>query len=134
VALFISKERRLSTSQSQVQSAIAIGRRRDGGLVVLAMDTATAEEQWDDVKPLDDGKPWWPSDRPVRVKIELVGEGSDRTARLSIDGIPVREGVRAQRMSASTNDIWAGVFVESQTGLPADVVIDNVEVVFKQKR
>jgi hypothetical protein len=132
VALFLSKERRLSTSQTQVQSAIAIGRRRDGGLVVLAMDTATAEENWEDVPQLGD-RPWWPTDRPVRVRLELVGEGSDRTARLSIDGIPVREGIRAQRMSASTNDVWAGAFVESQTGLPADVVIDNVELVFKAR-
>jgi hypothetical protein len=45
----------------------------------------------------------------------------------------VREGIRLQRLGASTNPVDVGVAVEGQTGLPADVVVDNVEVVYRIK-
>ena len=133
VGVFVAKERRVSAAQTQVQGAISIARRRDGGLVVLAMDTATADENWEDVAEAG-GRPWWPTDRPVRVRIERTGEGSASIARMTIDGIAVREGIRLQRLAASTNDLTVGVFVEGQTGLPAEVVVDNVEVVYKLRR
>lgn len=133
VALFVAKEKPISAAQTQTQGAIALGRSRSGGLTVLAMDTATADENWEDIADLG-GRPWWPADKPVRVRIEFVGEGSERVARLSVDGIGVRDGIRVQRLSASTNNLTVGVFVESQTGLPADVLVDNVEAVYRVRR
>jgi tetratricopeptide (TPR) repeat protein len=129
VSVYLSKEKRTG-GQNQIVGKIAVARRRDGGLVVLAMDVATAEENWEDVAEVG-GKPWWPLDQPVRLRIERLGEGSDSTVRLSVDGITVREGIRMQRMSSSNSELNIGVAVEGQTGLPADVVVDNVDVVYR---
>lgn len=127
VGLFVSKERRVGSGQSQVQSKFGIARRRDGGLVVLLMDAATAEEAWQDI-PAVGGKSWWPVDKPVRVRIERVGEGNDATGRISIDGIAVREGFKLPRLAASTQDVRVGVFVEGQSGLKGRAIVDDVEV------
>jgi hypothetical protein len=131
--VFVASEKRIGGQQIQTKGKVAVARRKDnGGLVVLAMDVATADENWEDV-PEVGGKPWWPVDRPVRVRIERLGDGSESIGRLSIDGIPVREGIRLQRIGSSTNPVEVGVAVEGQTGLPADVVVDNVEVVYRIK-
>jgi hypothetical protein len=127
VGLFVSKEKRLANGQNQAESKFGIARRRDGGLVVLLMDTATADEAWEDVPPAG-GKSWWPADVPVRVRIEKLGEGNEARGRISIDGIPVREGFKLPRLASSTKEVRVGVFAEGQTGLPAKVILDNVEV------
>ena len=126
VGLFVSKEKRLGNGQNQAESKFGIARRRDGGLVVLTMDTATADEAWEDVPAA--GAPWWPTDRAVRLRIEKIGEGNEARGRISIDGIPVREGFKLPRLASSTKEVKVGVFAEGQTGLPAKVIIDNVEV------
>jgi tetratricopeptide (TPR) repeat protein len=129
VSVYLSKEKRVG-GQNQVLGKIGVARRRDGGLVMLAMDVATAEENWQDVAEVG-GKAWWPVDQPVRLRIERMGEGSESTARLSVDGIMVRDGIRLQRMSSSNSDLNVGVAVEGSTGLPAEVVVDNVDVVYR---
>lgn len=131
VGVFVGKER-ISAGNRQVQGKIGVARRRDGGLVVLVMDTATADENWEDVPAA--GAPWWPLGKPVRLRIERVGEGNQATGRLLVDGIPVREGFKLPRLSSPTGELKVGVFAEGQTGLPAKVLIDNVDVVKRVKR
>lgn len=134
VGVFLAKERRAGAGGvQQTQSKIGIARRRDGGLVVLVMDTATADEAWLDVPA--QGEPWWPLGQPVRLRIERLGEGNESTGRLLINGVPVREGFKLPRMSAPSGaNVKVGVFVEGQTGLPAKVSVDNVDVVRRIKR
>jgi len=133
VGVFIAKERRGGAGQATVSSKLGIARRRDGGLVVLVMDTATADENWEDVPALG-VEPWWPLGRPVRLRIEKVGEGNQSYGRLLVDGVPVREGFKIPRLAAPSNDVKVGVFVEGQTGLPAKITVDNVDVIKRVKR
>jgi tetratricopeptide (TPR) repeat protein len=133
VGVFVAKERRSGAGGVQTQSKIGIARRRDGGLVVLLMDTATADENWEDVP--SQGAAWWPTGRPVRLRIERVGEGNQSTGRLLIDGVPVREGFKIPKTAAPSGaDVKVGVFVEGQTGLPAKVSVDNVDIIRRVKR
>ncbi len=127
VGLVVTKERRTGTT-TQVQSKFGIARRRDGALVVLRMDQPTAEENWEDVEALGT-RSWWAAGQTVRLRFEKLGEGNDALGRISIDGITVREGFKLPKLAASTSDIKLGVFVEGQTGLPAKVIVDNVEVI-----
>ncbi len=132
VGVFLAKER-VGAGGVQTQSKIGIARRRDGGLVVLTMDTATADENWEDVP--SQGAAWWPTGRPVRLRIERVGEGNQSTGRLLIDGVPVREGFKLPRTAAPSGaDVRVGVFVEGATGLPAKVSVDNVDIIRRVKR
>lgn len=130
VGLFVSKERRRGAGQTETQGEIAVARRKDGGLVVRLEDRAAAEPQWEDVPPLGDG-PWWPADQTVRVRIERSGEGSAAVGRIVVDGVTVAEGFSMRALSSSSSALRVGVFVEGQTGLPAAVTVDDVEVVYR---
>jgi tetratricopeptide (TPR) repeat protein len=132
VGLFVSKERAGRGIAAQTQGKLAIARRRDGVLVVLTADQMTADENWEDVP--DAGAPWWSNGQSVRLKIERTGEGNESTARISIDGIAVREGIRLARLAQTSNELRVGIFCEGQTGLPAAVTVDDVEVVYRERR
>jgi len=130
VGLFVSKERRRGPGQVDVQGVVAIARRKDGVLCVRTEDRAAAEPQWEDVPPVE-GLAWWPVDQPVRLRIERTGEGSEAVGRIVLDGLAVRDGFPMRGLSSSSNELRVGVFVEGQTGLPASVAVDDVQVVRK---
>ena len=130
VGVFISKERRRGVGVTEVQGMVSVGREKHGGLALLFMDTARADPEWEDVPEVGD-ESWWPADRAVRVRLERVGEGSAAFGRLYVDGVIVREGVSIRKLSTTSSELRLGLFVEGQTGLPADVVVDDVEMVYR---
>jgi Tfp pilus assembly protein PilF len=130
VGLFVSKERRRGAGQTETQGEVSVARRKDGGLVVRLEDRAAADPVWEDVPPVE-GSVWWPADRPVRVRIERSGEGSQAVGRIVVDGLTVAQGFPMRALSSSSSALRVGVCVEGQTGLPADVVVDDVEVVYR---
>lgn len=130
VGLFVAKERRRGAGQTEVQGIVAIARRKDGGVIARTEDRAAAEPQWVDVAPLE-GQPWWRAGEPVRLRIERTGEGSAARGRVLIDGIPVLEGFPMRQLTSSTNALRVGFFVEGQTGLPASLQVDDVNVVYR---
>ena len=139
VGVFIAKERRRGVGVSEVQGMVAVGREKHGALALMIMDTARAEPEWEDLPevPAEPGEAvqlWWPADRPVRLRLERVGEGSEAYGRISVDGVIVREGVPMRKLSTSSNELRLGLFVEGQTGLPANVVVDDVEMVYRVGR
>ena len=93
-------------------------------------DRASADPVWEDVPPIE-GSPWWPADTPVRLRIEKSGEGSEALGRIVVNGVTVAQGFPMRALSSSSSALRVGVFVEGQTGLPADVVVDDVEVVYR---
>ena len=113
---------------------VSAAREKSGGLALLAMDVAQADLPWVDVPELSGEAGWWPAGRAVRVLIERVGEGSAATARVFVDGVLVREGIALARLSGSNSELLLGVFVEGQTGLPAHVLVDDVELVYRTHR
>jgi len=133
VGVFLSKERRRGAGETEVQGMLSVGREKHGGLALLLMDTAQAEPVWEDVPEVGD-EAWWPADRPVRIRLERIGEGSKAYGRLSVDGVIVREGAPLRRLVTSSTELRLGLFVEGQTGLPADVVADDVEMVYRVAR
>jgi Tfp pilus assembly protein PilF len=130
VGLFVAKERRRGAGQMETQGEVAVARRKDGGLVVRLEDRAGAEPVWQDVPPIE-GQQWWPADEPVRVRIERTGDGSAAEGRIVVDGVSVAEGFPMRALSSSASALRVGVFVEGQTGLPAAVTLDDVEVVYR---
>jgi tetratricopeptide (TPR) repeat protein len=132
VGVFVSKERLRRQGESQILSMHSIERHPEGGLQVRLQDRrATAEIEREDIAPVGT-TPWWPADRPVRLRIERIGEGSESIGRISIDGIGVREGF-PMSSNASSGDVHVGLFAEGDTGRPVKVLIDNVEVVYKTR-
>jgi hypothetical protein len=118
----------------ELQGMVSAAREKGGGLALLAMDVAAADPDWVDVPELAGEAGWWPAGRPVRILIERVGEGSGATARVFVDGVLVREGIALARLSSSNSELLLGIFVEGQTGLPAHVEVDDVELVYEVHR
>ena len=139
--VFLAKERRRGGGVVETQGMFSAAREKSGGLALLAMDVAQAEPEWLDVPPApelyaleggpDDRSGWWPAGRAVRVRLEIVGQGSDATGRVFLDGLPVREGLPVRRLTSTSSELKVGVFVEGQTGLPAHVVVDDVEMIYR---
>lgn len=131
VGMFVAKEKQ-QRDATAVLSQISIERHPEGGLQVLLMDRATTEPERVDV-PNVDGEAWWPADKRVRLRIERLGDGSDSTGRISIDGIPVVEGF-SMRTIAATGDVRVGLFAMGDNGQPVELSIDDVEVVYRRGR
>jgi tetratricopeptide (TPR) repeat protein len=134
VGVFLAKERRRGAGQVEVQGMLGAAREKDGRLALLAMDVVQADPPWVDVPELAGEEGWWPAGRSVRVLVERVGEGLQATARVFLDGVLVREGIPFARLSSSNAELLVGVFVEGQTGLPARVELDDVELVYRTHR
>ncbi|HTF87844.1 MAG TPA: tetratricopeptide repeat protein [Planctomycetota bacterium] len=126
VGVFVSKERKRG-DQFEATNQITVERHPEGGLQVLLEDRATSEQERTDIAPVG-GVPWWPEDKPVRLRIERLGEGSDSTGRISVDGIPVESGF-PMRAIVSSGEVNVGIFAIGDTGTQVDLVIDNVQVV-----
>ena len=126
VGVFVSREKQQRDTR-QVINQISVERHPEGGLQVLLMDRTTTEPERVDVTPVG-GVPWWPADKVVRLRIERLGEGSDSTGRISVDGIPVADGF-AMRTIAASGEVSVGLFAKGDNGQPVEVVIDNVQVV-----
>jgi tetratricopeptide (TPR) repeat protein len=131
VSVIVSKERASRQGKPQVQGQISVGRHPEGGLQVEIEDKRSGGEPVRvDVGPVG-GVPWWPAGKPVRLRIERVGEGSDSTGRISVDGIPVREGFSMRGM-VTPGEVYVGLAAEGDLGRPVRLTIDNVEVVYQR--
>jgi hypothetical protein len=130
VGLSVSREKQ-QQGRREVLSQISVERHPEGGLQVLLMDRATSDPERIDVTPVG-GVPWWPADKVVRLRIERLGEGSDSTGRISVDGIPVATDF-PMRAIANSGELSLGVFAQANTGQHVEVVVDNVQVVRTRK-
>lgn len=131
IGVFLAKERPVRGSGGvQTLGKVAIARHMEGELQVLTQDRSDNQENWTDV-PAVGGVAWWPTDRPVHVRIERLGEGSEATGRIAIDGITVAEGFRMTALAQANQELRVGVFAEGATGRPVKVTIDDVEVVYR---
>ncbi|MCC6408269.1 MAG: tetratricopeptide repeat protein [Planctomycetes bacterium] len=130
VGVFLAKERPIRAGGVQTLGKVAVARHMEGGLQVLTQDRSDNQESWTDVPPVD-GVAWWPTDKTVHIHLERVGEGSDATGRIAVDGITVAEGFRMTALAATNQNLRVGVFAEGATGRPLKVEIDNVEVVYR---
>ncbi len=127
VGVFVTREKQGGRGNSQPTSWIAVERHPEGGLQVLLMDRATAEPKREDIAPVG-GVPWWPLDKPVRLRIERIGEGSDSIGRISVDGVPVADGF-SMRSIGSAGDVCVGLMAWGDNGQPVEITIDNVQIV-----
>ncbi len=69
----------------------------------------------------------------VHLRIDRTGESSESTVTISLDGIPLVEGVSMPSLGkGSSNALLVGFFVEGEAGRVVDARMDNVEVVYRK--
>jgi hypothetical protein len=76
----------------------------------------------------------WKLDVPIVLRIERTGDSSDTRVRVLVDGFPVLEQKPMPSLSRTTAELHVGVFAEGQTGRQVHVDVDDVEIVYREKR
>ncbi len=75
----------------------------------------------------------WETGQPTTLRIERHGESTKTTFRLLVDGVPVADGLRVPGIGATTEQLRFGIFVEGEPGRSANVRIDDVEFIYKER-
>jgi hypothetical protein len=126
--IFVARER-ARRGESQVEAEVSLSRHPLEGLPQLRLTGRAGDEaKWEDVRGFE-----WPLGKPVRLRIERVGDAAGADLRLSIDGFPVVEAARLPSLGRTTSELFIGAFVEGEAGREAALLVDDVEIVFRQK-
>jgi tetratricopeptide (TPR) repeat protein len=126
VGLFVAREQRRRNDE-RVEAEITVSRHKEGTLQTRLLKSAAAETPYEDVPAID-----WPLDEWVPVRIERVGESRDTTIRISVDGIPVLDGVSFPALGTSSSMLRVGVFAEGETARSVTLEMDDVELIRRQ--
>ena len=127
VGVFVSRERS-RRGALDVQNEVAVARHHDGTLQTRVLKRTEGEQEWTDVSVVT-----WETGQPTILRIERHGESTKTTFRLLVDGVPVADGLRVAGIGATTEQLRFGVFVEGEPGRSADVRIDDVEFIYKER-
>jgi len=123
VGLFVSRERRVR-GEDQVQAEVALARMEDHNVGYRVVTKGERGVPYKDLFTTE-----WPTDQPMRLKIERRGNGADTQIWLFFDGMPVLEGISFSALGSTTASLRYGLFVETDLGRRAEVTVDNVEIV-----
>ncbi|MFT4541078.1 MAG: tetratricopeptide (TPR) repeat protein [Planctomycetota bacterium] len=125
--IFLSRER-YARGDWEIQSEITLSRSQENVSGYRIIKRGERDVQHEDL-----GQVEWPSNTPLRVKIERRGESSDSRVFLYVDGIPVLEDAHIASLGTTSASLRFGVFVEADTGRSAELAIDNVSVIRKRQ-
>jgi len=127
VGVFVSRERS-RRGAVEVQNEIAVARHHDGSLQTRLLKRGEDDEPWTDVDIVS-----WDTDQPTIIRLERIGESTKTSFRLLVDGVPVSDGVRVPGIGATTEQLRFGVFVEGEPGRNAEIKIDDVEFIYRDR-
>jgi tetratricopeptide (TPR) repeat protein len=123
--LFVAREQG-SGDRARTLAYAAVARSRDGLAQVRAIQPGREDQDWRD---LPEAAFPFPAETWVRLGIERVGEGAETTIVITIDGIPVLEGVALSNLARGNNPLTVGLFAEGDTGRRVEIRLDDVEIV-----
>ena len=119
--IFIARERPRA-GETEVTDEISVSRHKDGTTQVRILRSRQKPEEIDMESSFPTGQ--W-----VRLRIEREGESSETRVTVSLDGVPLLEGVRAPAIGSGSSPLLMGVFAEGDVGREALVKMDDVSVV-----
>ena len=127
VGVFVSRERS-RRGALDVQNEVAVARHHDGTLQTRVLKRTEGEQEWTDVSVVT-----WETGKPTILRVERHGVSTKTTFRLLVDGVPVADGLRVPGIGATTEQLRFGIFVEGEPGRSANVRIDDVEFIYKER-
>ena len=74
----------------------------------------------------------FPTGEWVRVRIERSGAASDSRVGISMNGIPLVEGVPIASLGRAASPLMLGFFVEGEAGRHVQARMDNVAVIYRK--
>ncbi len=125
--ILIARERQRRNAEAEVMGEASVSRHKDGGVQLRFVRSGRQPEIVDMQQP-------FPTGRWVRLSIVRQGESSQSTVTLSLDGVPLAEGVPLPVVgSGTTSPLVVGLFAEGEEGREVLVKMDNVEVVYRTR-
>jgi len=121
VGLFVARERR-RRDRNEVMGEISVSRHKEGGLQVRFVRSGNEPEILDMQQP-------FPTDRPVRLRIERAAGTGDPRVTLSLDGVALIEGVPMPSLGRAASPVAVGAFAEGETGRSVRCGVDDVAIV-----
>lgn len=132
VGLFIARET-ARQGETQVEAEATLSRHNDEArntIQTRVMKRGEEQMPYTDVAGFE-----WKLEVPVVVRIERTGESSDTKVRMLVDGIPVLENKPMANLGRGAGtELRLGVFAEGQTGRQVQVDIDDVQIVYREKK
>lgn len=124
--VFVARERQRKRERDVIAEA-SVSRHKDGGCQVRFISQGQPEELTDMQQPL-------PTEQWVRLSITRSGESSATAMTLSMDGIPLIENRSLPSAGTATSPLLVGLFVEGEPGRTAKVKMENVAVIYRDRR
>jgi len=124
--LYVARERE-RRGITEVQDEVRVSRHPEGTVQVRVMKSGEPGAGDIDVVGIS-----FPTERWIRLKLEVSGESGDPRLSIYVDGVLVREGMAVPGLFRASSEIRAGAFVEGDVGRRAKVRLDDVEVVSRK--
>jgi tetratricopeptide (TPR) repeat protein len=131
VGMFVSRENARS-GETQIEAEVTLSRHNDA---TKNMIQTRVIKRGEEKSPFTDVQGFeWKLDTPVLLRIERTGESSDTKVRLLVDGFPVLENKPMTGYGRTNMEVRAGIFAEGDTGRQVQVDIDDVQIVYREKK
>jgi len=131
VGLFVSRETARS-GETQVEAEVTLSRHNDATRNMIQTRVMKRGEEnlaYTDVSGFE-----WKLDTPVLLRIERTGESSDTRVRCLIDGFPVLDNKPMPSYGRTTQEVRMGVFARGDTGRQVQVDIDDIQIIYRDKK
>jgi tetratricopeptide (TPR) repeat protein len=131
VGLFVSRE--ISRSgETQIEAEVTLSRHNDAAKNMI--QTRVMKRGEEDLPYTDVAGFEWKLDTPVLLRIERTGESSDTRVRCSIDGIPVLENKPMPSYGRTNMEVRVGIFAKGDVGRQVQVDIDDIQIIYRDKK
>jgi tetratricopeptide (TPR) repeat protein len=124
--LFVARERRRGRDWRR-ESEVSIARHWDGAAEVRIVRSASEEPEIQKTDAIP-----FPTGRWVRVRIERTGTSEAPTMDVFMDDVSIVASADFPQIGRSGQPLRVGVFVEGDTGRLADLIVDDVVVVYRE--
>jgi tetratricopeptide (TPR) repeat protein len=124
--IFVSREQERRDAPEVVSEA-SVSRHQEGPLQVRIVQRGQPPV-------VTDMQQAFPTGRWVRLSIERSGDATDTAITITVDGVPLVQGVALASLASATSKLHIGVFAEGEVGRKVSLRLDNAAVVYRGAR
>ena len=121
--MFVAREQDRRGTRT-TSAMVRVLRHKDGALQTHLLRSGRPDLGPQDVTWLD-----FPTDTPVRLRIERAGPETAAVVNVYVDGTPILVSAPMSSFGKTMSDVNLGFFVEGESGRRVRLTVDDVEIV-----